>query len=87
MTDKNFHNGYHDPDCWCYDGSKGGGGNMGCFGTIIIAILLLVGTLVVMTLIVSAVGADVDDIPAGVLMFLFILIMSVIGGIVSAFKK
>ena len=87
MMDNNYHNGYHDPDCWCYDRNKGSGGNMGCFGTIITAVLLLIGTLVVLTLIITAFGAEVDDIPSGVLMFLFIIIMSVIGGVVSSFKK
>lgn len=87
MIDKNYHNGYHDPDCWCYDGSKGGGGNMGCLGTIFGAIWFLIGTMVVLTLIISAAGVEVDEIPSGVLIFLFILIMSVISGIASIFKK
>lgn len=52
---------------------------MGCFGVVTGTILLLIATVVVLALIITAFGADADEIPSGLLMFLFIIVMSIIG--------
>ena len=87
MMDNNYHDGNHDPDCWCYDGNNGRSSNMGCFGTIIIAVLLFAGALVVLTLIITALGVEVRDIPAELLTILLFIIMAAIAAIVSEFKR
>ena len=49
--------------------------------------LLFVGALVVLTLIITALGVEVRDIPAELLTILIFIIMAAIATIVSVFKK
>ena len=83
--------GFHYPDCAggscdCDErkyGSYGSGGGISTFG----AILLTVGSFILTIFIISLFSSDVDDVPAGVILILFILVTSVVGGVVGTFKK
>lgn len=80
--------GNHYPGC-VYDGtdsnyrpSRGSGGGMSTLG----AILCVIGGFVGVAFLLMILNIEVDDVPAFVLLILIIVITSVIGGVVSAFK-
>ena len=83
--------GFHYPDCAggpcdCDErkyGSYGSGGGISTFG----AIPLTIGCFILTAFIISLFSSDVDDVPAGVILVLFILVTSVVGGVVGTFKK
>lgn len=81
--------GNHYPGC-VYDGtdsnysfSRGSGGGMSTLG----AIMCTIGSLLGVALIFTALDVDVENVPAFVIVILWIIVASVIGGIVSVFKE
>lgn len=66
-------------------GNAGGFG--GIFGTLVLGVILSVAGIVVLTLVLTMFNADIDNIPSGVLMFMFIVIVSLIASVVSVFKR
>lgn len=81
--------GNHYPGC-VYDGtdcnysfSRASGGGMSTLG----AIMCTIGSLFGVALIFTALDVDVENVPAFVIVILWIIVASVIGGIVSVFKE
>lgn len=81
--------GNHYPGC-VYDGtdsnysfSRGSGGGMSTLG----AIMCTIGSLFGVALIFTALDVDVENVPAFVIVILWIIVAPVIGGIVSVFKE
>lgn len=81
--------GNHYPVC-TYEGtgsegrhSYGRRGGMSTFGAILCVIGGFVGVAVIFTLF----GVDVEKVPASVIVILLIIVTSIIGGVVSAFKE
>ena len=86
--DCNGTGGNHYPGC-VYDGtdsnyrpSRGSGGGMSTLG----AIMCTIGSLFGVALIFTVLDVDVENVPAFVIVILWIIVASVIAGVVSAFK-
>ena len=80
--------GNHYPGC-VYDGtdsnyrpSRCSGGGMSTLG----AIMCIIGSLFGVALIFTVLDVDVENVPAFVIVILWIIVASVIAGVVSAFK-
>ena len=80
--------GDHYPGC-IYEGTdsnyripRGSGNGMSTFG----AIMCTIGSLFGVALIFTVLDVDVENVPAFVIVILWIVIASVIAGVVSAFK-